>query len=318
LSLWNGVLLFIPAMQARETLITFLLLASVYYSIKWSEETSLSRHVGIGVIFGLLGLVKVIAAPAVLVVAWVQRTRAPHNWSRATVMAAAAIAIVATKPIVNRPLSVPVGRDGAEYAALAYFAGNHPFTSEDQWFNLSPAQYRQLAQMGFHVGERAGEADVVADWKNRYPRIAYCDRVTFETNTIPLVRYNLSHPRRLAQVTADNFYTLFLGKFHHHRKFDTLHLLNDSAYSLFSRILWLALAVVGAVCAWSSSSRIPKSREALMVIGAVMAYFIVVYTIMIGTTIYSIPLVPYLIILQSVGLSWIWLSLRRDPKPYQA
>jgi hypothetical protein len=203
-----------------------------------------------------------------------------------------------------------VGRSGGEYAAMAYFAGNHPFASEEQWFNLTPQQYGELRRMGFHVGDRAGEPDVVAAWKARYPRIAYCDRTAFETNTSALVRYNLAHPLRLAQVTAENFTAFFLGKLHHHRKFDTLHLLNESAYSALSRIFWLALAIPGWMYAWSKSASVPQSRQALIVIGAVIVYFTFVYTIMIGTTIYSIPLVPYLVILQGAGLRWIGQALR--------
>lgn len=312
LAIGNGVLLCIPALQARETLLTFLLLLGVYCSLKWRDRSSIGYALAIGLIFGLTGLVKVIVAPAVLAMIWTrQGGRGIPRLRHAAIMVGTAFAIVATKPLVHRPMNIPVGRTGGEYAAMAYFAGNHPFASEDEWFNISQEQYEQLRRMGFHVGAGAGRPEVVAAWKQQYPRIAYCDRTTFETNTAILIRYNLTHPLRLAQLTAENFFTLFLGRLHHHRKFDTLYLLNDSAYSIVSRIFWLALAVVGFIYTWSSTAASSPSRQALLAIGGVIAYFILVYTIMIGSTIYSIPIVPYLLILQAAGLRGIWINATR-------
>jgi hypothetical protein len=312
LALANGVLLLIPAMQARETLLTFLLLAGVYYSLKWRDDST-AHSIAAGILFGLLGLVKVIAVPAALLAAWLRRpSMGTDRLRQAGTMIAVAVGLVATKAIVNRPLDVPVGRSGGQYAAMAYFAGNHPFAAEERWFSLTAEQYRRLAAMGFQVSPRAGEPDVVSAWNAQHPRIAYCDPVTFETNTVQLVRYNLTHPTRLAQITAENFVAFFLGKLHHHRKFDTLYLLNDSAFSYLSRLFWILLAIPGWMYAWLRSGSDPLQRNALIVAGAVIGYFTAVYTIMIGTSIYSIPLVPYLIILQSAGLCCIWQTLRKD------
>lgn len=317
-SLLDGALLCVPALEARETLLTLLLLCGVYYSLKWSHRDALRYDVFSGLLFGALGLVKTIALPAGAALVYIRLRNGRRRWLNAAAIATIALLTFSTKAIVNRPLNIPVGRSGMEYAAMSYFAGNHPFTHDEEWFNLTREQYLALRTAGFRVGQQAGEPQAIAAWKQRYPRIAYCDRTTFESNTWILLRYNLSHPRRLAYVTSNNFLAFFLGPFHHHLVFDTIHLLNESAFSMLSRIYWLGLAVLGWAYTSRTVARGSTRHEALIAISLVITYFVVVYTIMIGATIYSIPIIPYLTIFQGAGIYALWRISRECEGSHKA
>jgi 4-amino-4-deoxy-L-arabinose transferase-like glycosyltransferase len=314
ISVLNGALLFTPALEARETLLTFLLLISVYYPLKHLPERTARWDIAAGALFGLLGLVKTIVTPVACVLAYMRLRSAQRRWLSAALIPTLALLILSTKALVNRPLNIPVGRSGTEYAAMAYFAGNHPFTHGEQWFNLTQEQYAQLRSMGFRVGEHAGEAGEVAQWKQRYPRIAYCDRTTFETNTLTLLRYNLSRPARLLALMAHNAVAFLLGPLHHHQVFDTVYLLNESVFSTLSRILWLAIAGVGWRSVWRVTPPGSQARNAVIYISLVITYFLVVYTLMIGSTIYSIPIIPFLVILQASGIYEIASLVRKGKR----
>ncbi|HEX8089161.1 MAG TPA: glycosyltransferase family 39 protein [Blastocatellia bacterium] len=301
ISVVYGTQLFLPAMHARETLLSFLLIASIYLTLKLYRGGGVSSDLAIGAVVGLLGLVKAIAFPVILPIALYRMRAGQGRLRNVAALMAVATAIVASKQVVNRPLNVPVGRSTSEYAALAYFAGNHPFSSEEEWFNLSREQYEQLASMGFNVSEGAGTREAMDEWKAKYPRIAYCDKVTFETNTGNLIRYNLSHPLRAAQVLANNFLAFFLGVFHHHRLFDPIYLLNNSAFSILFRIHWLLVFIAGSFYALRQYVGEPRKRKSLFLIYMTGGYFVAIYTLMIGTTIYSIPIIPLMLIVQSFG-----------------
>jgi dolichyl-phosphate-mannose-protein mannosyltransferase len=310
ISIIYGTQLFLPAMHARETLLTFLLIAAVHLTLKARNGASIYRDIGIGAVVGLLGLVKAIAFPVILPLAlyrWRYSRARLHNVAALLVVGAA---LVASKQIVNRPLNVPVGKSTLEYAALAYFAGNHPFSSEDQWFNLSREQYLQLAAMGFNVGAGAGTQQAIEEWKAANPRIAYTDKVTFETNTWNLVRYNLRHPLEMIKMMMSNFIVLFLGAFHQHRLFDPIFLLNNSAFSMLLRIHWLALFAASSIYAFRQYKDDQDRRQKLLLIHWVVGYFTLVYTVMIGATVYSIPIIPYMLIVQSFGFKKIYEALR--------
>jgi hypothetical protein len=306
ISVIYGTQLFLPAMHARETLLTFLLIAAVHLTLKAREGASVSYDIGIGVVVGLLGLVKAIAFPVMLPLA-LYRWRFRHAGARNIIaMLVVGAALVASKQLVNRPLNVPVGKSTLEYAALAYFAGNQPFSSEEQWFNLSRQQYLQLASLGFNIGEGAGTQQARDEWNAAYPRIAYTDKSTFETNTWNLVSYNLRHPLRAIKLLASNLTALFLGVFYHHRLFDPIFLLNNSAFSMLLRIHWLMLFAVGSIWSFRQYKYDTGRRQMLLLITWVTGYFVVVYTVMIGATIYSIPIIPYMLIAQSFGFKKLY------------
>jgi hypothetical protein len=193
---------------------------------------------------------------------------------------------------------------------MAYFAGNHPFTREEEWFNLTREQYDRLRAMGFNVGEGAGDPTVVAAWKARYPRIAYCDRTTFETNTWNLIRYNAAHPARMFETHFNNLVAFFLGAFRHHRIFDPIYLLNKSALSMAMRAYFLLLFAFGLYASLRATGGDRERRARLLLVALTVAYFAIVHSLIIGTSVYSIPVVPFMLMAQCSGLLIIGATAR--------
>jgi hypothetical protein len=292
-----GPLLFFPALHARETVLTFLLVASVAAARTLFSRPRLYGDAVVGTLVGLLSLLKVVMFP--LVVAFVLYRRTLGGGLRhALVIVLVAAGILLSKAVVNRPLDVPVGRSSSEYAAFAYFAGNHPFSREGTWFDLSADEYDRLRSLGFQVGEGAGTPQAIREWKEKYPRIAYCDKVTFENNTWNLFRYNLARPGRMAQAGGENLTAFFLGEFRHHRTFDTVFLLNKSAFSLVFQVQCLVLCAAGWFLALVRYRQDAQRRPLLILITLIVWYFVLVHSVMIGVHSYSVPIIPLLLLFQ--------------------
>ncbi len=307
ISVVYGSQLLLPAMHARETLLTFGLIVTIYGSFLLFKKKSIYADITIGIAMGLLSLVKVIVFPVVLFLSLYRRRVTQVRLRNLLAMVLIALAVLLTKPLVNRPLDVPVGKGTLKYTAFAYFAGNHPLSREEEWFELSRDDYQKLRAMGFNVSDRAGTPSAIREWEELYAGIAYCDKITFETNTWKLIAYNFTHPGRMLESHLNNFFAFFLGLFQHHKVFDPIFLLNRSAFSMLFRIFWLIVFALGL--RWAFQQTMDRARrERLILISLVIGYFALVHTLIIGSPIYSIPIDPYMIILQSFGFRELYKS----------
>lgn len=301
-SVGYGTILFMPALHARETLLTFALAAVIYASLVLLKGGALYRDAIVGAMMAFVAMIKVIAFPVILIIVWFRVRARAGRLPNAVVAILVCGALFGLKFLIGKPVKTPVGSTTTTYAAFNYFAGNHPFSSEGEWFNLSEAEYQAFREMGFNVGEGAGSPAVIAEWQAKNPRIAYCDPVTFETNTWNLIRYNLKHPGAMLSRSVENFCAFFLGVFKHHRIFDTVFLLNKSAFCMLFRIHWLILFVVGWVAALRRRWSDRDARNRLLLVSLLICYFAGIYTVILGTNYYTIPIIPYMLIFQSFGV----------------